>query len=100
MVTEDDLSIAHNLEEHGNGSDHPSPSPAPQSPTPLPRPAPPPAPPEPRLNRGAELLRGARGSQTAKARRLGVSQPFISLLCMGKKVPGESLRAKLSTLYQ
>src|SRR5262245_21807272 len=100
MATEVDLSIAHTLEEHGNGSDHPSPSPVPQSPTTLPRRVPPPTRPEPRLNRGAELLRGARGSQHAKARRLGVSQAFVSLLCMGKKVPGESLREKLSTLYQ
>lgn len=37
------------------------------------------------VHRGAELLKAARGSQGAKARRLGVSQAYVSQLSAGKR---------------
>jgi len=51
------------------------------------------------VNRGAEMLRAAPGSQGAKAKRLRVSQPMISDMVNGKKLPGYDLRNLIADEY-
>src|SRR5262249_28403051 len=52
------------------------------------------------MNRGAELLGAARGTQREKAERLGISQAYVCLLAAGKRLPPEDIRKTLLKTYQ
>jgi transcriptional regulator with XRE-family HTH domain len=45
------------------------------------------------------LFRGARDSQGAKARRLGIAQPYASQLCTASRLPGDELRQRIADAY-